>query len=71
MADKTTIPKREPVTTTDLERVIRALPKATPVYIGQCPACEERILSFKGPRINCTTCMMEIDVEILYKTVKA
>jgi hypothetical protein len=63
-------PVRQFLTTDDLARIIQSVPKGSPVFMGECVVCNERILSFKGPRINCPHCLAEIEVQPLFKRVK-
>jgi hypothetical protein len=63
-------PVRQYLTTDDLERIIRTVPKGSVVFMAECIVCNERIISFKGPRINCPACLAEIEVHPLIKRVK-
>lgn len=63
-------PNRQLLTTDDLERILKHIPKGSPVFMGECGVCNERILSFAGPRINCPHCLAEIDVQPLLKKSK-
>jgi hypothetical protein len=70
MAETNKKPVKQFITTDDLERIIQNIPKGSPVFMGECGVCNERILSFKGPRINCPHCLAETEVHPLLKRGK-